>query len=129
MGGYDGPHEGWCSKCGEGEDACKCLPAPLAVRLNPVVSASEVIMQIMLHTEEVSKSHPPGSWSREGMLRHVHHVIQHAQNLLDVIQEPDYYPYNFNEELDHLLCRAAMAVWCRKRGLDGDYGEEGSGVR
>jgi hypothetical protein len=65
-------------------------------------------------------SHPIGSWIKEGDAHHTQHAVNHliGEGFAYVGEVPD-------EDLEHALCRLAMALYCRRHGVIGDFGPDG----
>lgn len=80
----------------------------------------QTISRVM--TEAVSSGkHEPGSWFHEGDVHHIKHTITH------IVGKG---PSNIsNEDLEHALTRLAMALYCRKKGMVGDFGPDGKGEK
>lgn len=70
-----------------------------------------------------SGSHPMGSWIREG---DKHHITRAADHLIRKVYDADFERVP-SEDLEHALCRLAMALHCRQHGVIGNFGSDGEG--
>lgn len=75
----------------------------------------EAIREVMMEAVR-SGSHPLGSWVKEGDEHHIRHAKAYLYGEYGVFTD---------EDLHHALCRLAMAVYCRKQGVIGDFGPDG----
>lgn len=73
----------------------------------PEVAAvsADVIRRVMA---EGATTHEPGLWKKEGEAHHKQHAAEHVLELME---------RGADEDLEHALCRLAMAVWCRNQGI------------
>jgi hypothetical protein len=97
---------------------------PMYLTLNPVPEAMETILRTM-HEAEEGGQHTPGAWMKEGALHHLRHALDHVEAAEWGAQEDTAAKMNWLD-VEHALTRLAMALWCHKRNLDGDYGTEGA---
>jgi len=78
---------------------------------------SESIVSTIL--SNMNGGHPAGTWMKEGDEHHIKKAETHTlQFNLAGYRLTD-------EDLEHALCRLAMALWCRKNGVLGDFGPDG----
>lgn len=76
--------------------------------------ASQTVHNVMIEAES-SGEHTQNTWTLEGDQHHIRHAVDHLR----------YSPSR--EDLEHAICRLAMAIWCQEHNILGDNGSEGKG--
>lgn len=88
------------------------------VKVEVATIALDTVRGVMSWAEDNGK-HTPGSWTSEGALYHLIHAEDHIDNVLMAIE------FSTMEEIDHAICRLAMAKWSILNSVLGDNGPEG----
>lgn len=73
---------------------------------NPAVTAAEVVAKVMAENKEKHGD----AWKTISIYEHCEHASDHCNNCLDFLE----YPIAVLEEMEHALCRLAMALTLAK---------------